>query len=233
MPEPLIQIQTIRYKTYVKEALVEALQNVFIRHPDEILAKVHVGVDFPITEVEYPAIVVRFYERNIYNAGVGHTETFEDPNNLGRYFHYKHYLYKGDIEFAVYALSSYDRDILSDALVQIIAMGDLELYSNEFLKRIYSPDLTEEPSAGSHFININTDEISGFGESQALAPWMPEDIYVFQTSYRVNVFGELYSRTPAVNSYGLVEKVETYPYRSQFDPEAKPNPNPEDLTPWE
>jgi hypothetical protein len=212
MPEPLIPVQTIRYKTYVKETLVEALRAVFASHPDTILAKTKVGIDFPNTEAAFPAVVIRFYERSIYNAGVAHRELLEDPNVPGRYQKYKHYLYKGDIEFAVYGLSSYDRDIIGDSVVQTIAMGDLENYTSQFYDRIYNANPLTEPYSIEHYININSDKIQGFGETQQIAPWQPEDVMVYQTSYRVEIFGEFYSRIPPTVNYGMIERVETYPY---------------------
>jgi hypothetical protein len=231
---PLILVPTIRYKTYVKQALVEALQNVFKLHPDKILAKTKIGIDFPVTELDYPMIIIRFLGRSVYNAGVGHIETLPDKVDPTKFHKFKHNLYKGDIEFAIYTLSSYDRDLIGDSLVQIISMGDLESYSNEFFKRIYDYNYPNDAyTPNTHYININTDQINDFGETQGLAPWMPEDVYVFQSSYRVGIFGEFYSRIVDNVSYGLVEKVETYPYRSQFDPEPLPNPNPLDPSPWE
>lgn len=239
MPEPLIQQETIRYKTWVKQSLVEALRVVFATHEDLMLRKTNIGIDFPFTETEYPAIVVRFYERTIKNAGVAHFELIEIPEGSGQYARYKHYLYEGDIEFAVYALSSYDRDLISDSLVQTLTMGDTESYTNQFLNRIYSPDPNVDDqkndgtyvAATDHFINLNTDVISGFGESQTVAPWQPEDVLVYQTSYRINIHGEFYSRTPTSQTFGLVERVETYPYMGTLG-EPVPNPNPEDPAPW-
>jgi hypothetical protein len=216
----------IRYKTYIKEALVEALRAVFAGHPDEILRTTKVDIDYAFTEAQYPAVIVRFYERSINNAGVGHEELFENPNDPGKYIRYKHYLYSGDIEFAVYALSSVDRDLLSDSLVQTLAMGDLTAYTNAFLQRIYAPDAVTEPASVDHMINLNTDQIQGFGETQAVAPWQPEDVMVYQTSYRIAIHGEFYSLTPTGNEgYGLIERVDQFPYNSDA---GEPVPNP----PW-
>jgi hypothetical protein len=222
MPKPTIPIQTVQYKTYVKEALVEALRNAFTGHPDELLAKVNIGIDYSLEELDYPQIVVRFYERSIKNAGVGHQEWFETAEGTGRYVRFKHMLYTGDIEFAVYALSSYDRDLISDSIVQILTMGDIEPYTNAFLERIYSPNPTTEPVSIEHFINLNTDEIMGFGETQTPAPWGPEDVLVYQTAYRIGIFGEFYSRMPEPQpDYGLVERVDSFPYPAD---EEAPDP---------
>jgi hypothetical protein len=220
-----IPTYTIRYKTYVKEALVEALREVFADHPDEILRTTNVNIDFPLTEADYPAIIIRFYERDIHNAGVGHHEFFEDESNPGRWIRYKHYLYSGDIEFAIYALSSVDRDLLSDSIVETLAMGDLSVYTNKFLTRIYAPDSTAEPASVDHAINLNTDQIQGFGETQMLAPWQPEDVMVYQTSYRIGIHGEIYSLTPETDGadYGLVERVDSFPYNPDAGEEV-PDP---------
>ena len=232
MPEPLIPIETIKYKTYVKEALVEGLRLVFEDHPDLILRRTKVDIDFPHDEADYPAVVIRFYERSISNAGVGHYEWIEDTNLAGNYIKYKHYLYQGDIEFAIYALSSLDRDLVGDSIVQTLSMGDLETYTNQLFARIYRADSVAEPTSVDHMINLNTDQISGFGETQTMPPWGPEDTLLYQTSYRLNIHGEFYSRTPEEVRYGVVEEVETYPYMPAAG-ETLPDPDPDDPAEWE
>lgn len=307
--------QTIRYKTYAKRTLVEALNQVFSRHPDELLQRTRASIEYPKTEVDFPSVVIRFFERDIVNAGVGHQETIfislesdsievsatvlglgavqlnwpsipgatgyklyrgtasdkenqsfvlSDPSFLdrgqlgateavpteitadlpspqpsavvlpsgglgaGTYFYrvtatlpslaakFKHYFYHADIELAVYALSAYDRDLVADTLVQMIAMGPLETYTNTFFERVYPPnDLF--PDSQLHFINVNSDQIQGFGESQMQAPWGAEDDLLYLTSYRVGVFGELYSLPPTL-TYGMVSKVFLFPYIEGTDP---------------
>lgn len=431
MPQPLIPIQTVQYKTYIKQVLVNALRSMFENHPDPILANTKSTIDFPMTEVEYPAVVVRFYERSIKNAGVGHREYFPtgelvdqetwfdpfseeyestyrtdldyktvdgsypsdgllktssfsvipwkpsqtidgttgqrsharihrlanevvtirlglgastdntvsfvaeavfgasntvlnliyidssgdetiletstisssgngykwisfhlegdgtlradlmngDPlsaslSSLGnvsaeatsgqlatltetnnqyslsgssttdgtsritlfrtlktnvedqRVFAYKQYFYDGDIELAIYALSSYDRDLISDTIVQVLGMGDVSTWASGFVETLSDPNSNPNiPANIAHTFTINTDVLQGFGETQQIAPWMPEDQMVYQTSYRFGIFGGFYSPTPESGSdgIGLVERIETYPY--QF---GEPVPNP----PW-
>jgi hypothetical protein len=225
MTEPRKKVQTLRYKTYVKEAIVEGLRAVFATHPDAILReKTKVNVDFSFEKTEFPAVIVRFYERSIVNAGIGHFELLEDPNNPGAFQKHKHMLYQGDIEFAIYALSSYDRDLISDAIVQIIMMADLEPYSELFYDRIYNQDPAQDAQSLLHFLNINSDQVAGFGETQQPAPWQPEDVYMYQSAYRVGIHGEFYSRVIPYQSFGLVEKVEMYPYMPAAD-ETEPNPD--------
>jgi hypothetical protein len=199
----------------VKAALVEGLQEVFENHPDDLLTRTRVTLDFPQTEADYPTIIVRFFEREIKNAGVGHVEWIaSEDGDLSRH---KHYLYNGDIEFAVYALSSLDRDLLSDSLVQIISMGNLEGYTNAFLDRIYE----DSSVSNTHYVNLNTDQLQGFGENQTIAPWSPEDVLTYSTAYRVGINGEFYNLPPA-DVDDLVSDVDVYPYRNLDDPEPVP-----------
>lgn len=217
MPEqPLLTEKTVPYKTYIKRSIVEALREVFDGHVDELIGKTRVTIEYPTEKASYPSIIVRFFERDIHNAGVGHDEILTVN---GADFRFKHYLYTGDIEFAIHALSSYDRDLLSDSLIQTLGMGDLTAYTNRFFERIYEADLATYPKAEYNYINLNTDRISGFGETQTPAPWQPEDVLVYQTSYRIGVFGEFYSLPPVTgDGLGYVEHVDQYPYLTDIDP---------------
>lgn len=216
--------KTIKYKTYIKTALVESLKPVFNDHLDEKLKPTKVTIDLPKDRQMFPAVVVRFYEKEIKNSGVGHIEHFADSNDQA--WKFKHYFYNGDIEFAIYALSSLDRDLIADTLVQTISMGDLADYTNNFFARIYPENLDAIPDSVGHYININADRIQGFGETQTATPWNAEDDFVYTTSYRVNVFGEFYS-LPQDVPYDFVKEVFTYPYIEDIEspPSQFENPN--------
>lgn len=217
--------QTINYKTYVKRALVEGMSRVFDGHVDKILAGTRVTIEYPHEKADYPTVVVRFFERDIKNAGVGHYEMIE-----GRKM--KHYLYSGDIELAIFALSSLDRDFLADTIVQIITMGDIQSYTNEFFERIYNADETEIPQAHWNYLNVNSDRLLGFGETQTAAPWKPEDTMIYQTSYRCAVAGEFYSLFPDQPVGGLIRSVPIYPYigKEMGDLDPVPEGDPRDTT---
>lgn len=219
--------KTIPYKTYVKRSLVEALRTVFDDHPDKRIAKTKITIEYPTTENAYPAIIVRFFERGIHNAGVGHVEYIyrdEDKTILDKY---RHYMYDGDIEFAIYALSSLDRDLIADALIQTLATGDVLPYTNQFLQRIYD---YPEPIADWNYVNVNTDRIQGYGETQSPAPWLSEDQLAYSTSYRVGISGEFYSLTPSTLPAGVIESVNVYPYIGGVEPIPEGSNS---STPWE
>lgn len=233
---PLMAQQTIKYKTYIKETLVGAMQAVFSTHPDDILQRtVHVSSNLPEERAEFPAVLVRFYERDLHNLGVGHQEwlpVVDDTNtNTGEFIKFKHYAYSGDIEFGIFALSSPDRDLVGDSIVQTLTMGSTETYTSVFWNALYRPSLTTNPTAAEHFINLLNDRIQGYGESEEVAPWMPEDVLVYRSSYRIPIFGEFYSRTPDLTPAGMVSAVSVYPYEKDLG-DVPPDPNPNDHGPW-
>lgn len=208
---------TIRYKTYVKRAMVEAMRGVFKNHPDELLAYTKVVLDYPRTDQELPCIIVRFQEQDLQNMGVGHEEHIHldgpegKPEGVGVY-RFKHYLYHADVEFIVLALTSKDRDLISDTVVQTLAMGTLEGYTNRFFERIYPDERKAQyPDAIWHFINYNSDILKPKGESEEATPWQAEDELIYKTGYSVATMGEFYSVPPDMPK-GYVSKVILLPY---------------------
>lgn len=208
---------TVRYKTYVKKALVQAVRGVFDNHKDKLLARTKVTLDYPRSNAEIPSVIVRLHERDIRNMGVGHEEHIHldgpngEPQGTGVY-KFGHSLYHAEIEYAIIALSSLDRDYISDTIVQTIMMGKLEGYTNTFFERIY-PDERQEhyPDSIWHTISINSDVVTGGGESQSPVPWEAEDDLLYQTTYRTEVMGEFYSVPPNLPN-GYITNVLLFPY---------------------
>lgn len=225
---------TIRYRTYIKETLVEALRDVFDDHPDPLMQNTKITPELPTDRSSFPAIIVRYYNRKLNNAGIGHHEwMLATPEGYEPklYQKFKHFMYKGDIEFKILAMSSKDRDFLADALVQTIGMAETEHYTKTFLDRIYNANPDVEEQSKYHFINLSTDDFQELGDQEESAPWMEEDLLVYSSTFRVPIFGEFYSRLLTdQTAYGVVSKVEIYPWIP--DLEAEPDPNPEDQSPW-
>ena len=249
--------QTIRYRTYIKETIVEALRAVFQNHPDPLLRGVKISPELPMDRSSYPAIIVRYFNRSLRNAGIGHHEWMlatpegYEPKLFQKF---RHFMYNGDIELKVLAMSSKDRDFLADAVVQAVGMSETETYTKAFLNRIYNANPETEEQSKYHFINLATDEFSELGDQEGPAPWMEEDLLVYSATFRIPIFGEFYSRLLTdQTAYGFVTAVEIYPWIPDIpaptdpatgganpdpagwniDPTTgEPNPNPEDPSPW-
>lgn len=289
--------QTLQYKTFLKRTMTEALQNAFalygLKEPesphqyDATLGKTKIGPDYQTTRVNFPSVVVKFYEQQIMNAGVGHMEwgpetteinltgtghieagsgeiteldtvqfllpgiteikgdgipkgaivirvvdetsvlvdkeayetrttnlTIRGELNINENFiEYHHSIYHGDIALEVYGLNSPDRDKVADALVEVVQMGVVGAEGKSFQQRIYDT-IGLSPYSQWHFIAINTDLFKGYGEREEIAPWMPEDVWVYRAEYRVPIIGEFYSITPkqGEGTLNLVKHVKLYPW---------------------
>lgn len=221
----LLPEKTISYRSYLKTQLVLSLQDVYTNHPDPRIQASKITIEYPTNQNAYPTIVIRFWERSIRNAGVGHIEYI--INGEGNTAPYRHYLYDGTIEYAIFALTSLDRDLMADALVQTLTMPDTEAYTEPFFDKIYVAQ-AGDVLGQLNYINLNTDKIEGFGDTQTAQPWLSEDQFVYQTSYRVGVYGEFYSLPPDVTSnVGVIESVELLPYLQGTTPPAGSNVNPD------
>ena len=289
--------QTLQYRTFLKRTVTEALQNAFalygLKEPeaphqyDATLGKTKIGPDYQTTRANFPSVVVKFYEQQIMNAGVGHMEwgpetteinltgvgditigsgeitgldtvqfllpgiteikgdgipkgaivirvvdetsvlvdkeayetrttnlTIRGELNINENFiEYHHSIYHGDIALEVYGLSSPDRDKVADALVEVVQMGVVGAEGKSFQQRIYDT-IGLSPYSQWHFIAVNTDLFKGYGEREEIAPWMPEDVWVYRAEYRVPIIGEFYSITPkqGEGTLNLVKRVKLYPW---------------------
>lgn len=211
---------TVRYKTYYKKALQEALSAVFRAHKDPLLARTKVILDYPREDAEMPCVILRMHERDIQNFGVGHEEHItvdgpegkpEDPVEL-KTFRFMHSLFHAEIEYAILALSSTDRDYVSDTVVQTVMMGKLEGYTNRFFERIYPDERAAQyPDAIWHTLSINSDKMTGGGESTQPTPWESEDDFIYTTTYRTESLGEFYSVPPDI-PHDYISKVILLPY---------------------
>ena len=207
---------TLQYKTWVKRAASEALQMAFTGHPDPTVAASKIAIDFTGDDFELPAVIVKFNEEQMPNAGVGHYEWLPYPltGTVGIdgciAVQYQHRMYKGTIEFDIYGMSSADRDFLSDAVVETLTMWQVSASGQNFVER-FNTNLLNYPYGQWHLATLNFDLIQPSGESVKLAPWNPEDELVYNTSYKVPIFGEFYSYTPTEpEAGGYVDEVEVY-----------------------
>lgn len=220
-----IRQHTIGYKTVLKQSVVDALRAVFEEHPDELLQDTKVRLQTSFEEADYPVIVVSYRESDVVDSGVGHYERVEHEG--GGWYRRRRKRYHGTLVFTVYALSTLDRDIISDALVETIMMPTVHAYTDYFMSRIYHVEEFERLKglpAGTlgtahyfNFINLGNQKLTAGGESAVPAPWGAEDVLIYQTSYSIPVMGEVLSLPPNV-FYTLIEEVRQYPYVGGIDP---------------
>lgn len=185
-------IPPISYKIEVKRAIVQAFRTTFHAADfySELLKKSNITIEYPTTPEQYPAIIVGFKEQQLRSAGIGHAIT--DNNNLV----YTEWVFIGEITLDIMALTSVDRDYISDAVINLLSFGRVEGYSFR--------QYVEENNSVNMILNVGS--ILPTGENtMSGASWGLTDTRVYQCGYSFGVFGQFKSDS---NYYDLVAQVE-------------------------
>lgn len=235
MTEPLrtTDLRTTSHRRLVVRTLVAALQSVFngSYNRDRELINLRVTATYPLEKIDYPTVVVSYEPSRNINAGVGHEEWFEDANNILR--KWNHRRFEGSITFDILALTPLDRDLLADAVEEVLTFGRLDSQLAAFFTTVYGDTSDSAPYVLQFTqLMLNTDEISGGGNSESLAPWAPEDQLVYETSLSLEVHGGFYNTNPS-DQWGYVTNAtaDSYPEGDQdvsilFKPGSLPFPDP-------
>lgn len=201
------------YRRLIYRNVIQALRDAFDANYDREpqFAELKITQKYPLQKIDYPCIVVEYQDQRVVNAGVGHVEWFPDP--LGRLRKWNHSRFEGSLNFQIHALSTLDRDILADALVEIIRFGRLDPQLNRFYEVLYpehTPPAWDSGAADPNpFYEYNyslfgqlmfdSDQVMGQGNSATVAPWQPEDVLVYSTGYSCVLHGGYYNSYPTVD----------------------------------
>lgn len=191
--------------------MVTALQSVFTGSydRDRQFIDLKISPDYPKAELDYPCIVVEFNGSGVKNSGVGHEEWFDDANgNLQKWNHRR---FAGEFDLNIFALSTLDRDILADAVIEVISFGWLTSDLMPFFTTIYQGWGSTEVELLFNQLYINSDEIDEHGASVTVGPWRPEDQLVYTYGLSVACGGGFYNIVPEL-SWEYVEQVNIDPY---------------------
>lgn len=160
---------------------------------DPQLASLKITQTYPLAAIDYPCIVVEYHNSLVARAGVGHYEYFTDVNN--ELHLWKHSRFEGEVTFEILGMTPLDRDLLADALTEIIQFGQLDTQLDQFYTTLYG-DPNGPVLLWFNQIMFNSDEITSSGNTASLAPWSPEDLMVYQTSLSSEVHGGYYNVDP-------------------------------------
>ena len=126
MPDSILR-SPINYKMEIKRAVVKSLQAEFTvdnYYPgfesSRLLTESHITIEYPQRPEQYPSIIVGFKEKELKSGGVGHYE-FTSENTV-----IQKWLYMGTISLEIFALTSMDRDFISDSIVNLISFGRIQ-----------------------------------------------------------------------------------------------------------
>lgn len=215
MAERTTDLRTVSHRRLVTRTLVKALRNVFGSgyNRDRQFVNLKVTSEFPEKQEEFPCVVVEYIPTRNSNAGVGHEEWFMDQNNILRKWHHRRF--EGSVSFHCFALKTLDRDVIADAVEEILAYGRLDAALLPFFNTIYGDP--NDPNVEFVFsqLMLNVDVIDLENGGQSIAPWAPEDEFVYDSSLTVEIHGGLYNVNPS-DTWDYVTSVDAQPY-PQFE----------------
>ncbi len=191
----------IKYTTLVTRAMVAALESVFTEdYPVPQFQNLTVVHRYSNEEENYPLILIRWHPNRVWNAGISHSEVLPDASGFMRKF--RHFLFDGQMELVVMALTVIDYQLLVDAVVDMLAFGELQELTSMFFEKIYR----DEEVIGDNQIVLATDSIQISTMDATAVPWGSDDRFIFQSSLNVNAFGGFYS-VPENDVRHYIEKV--------------------------
>lgn len=204
---------TYDYPLAVKQEIISSIRPYFgPSYPDPDYAnKIRISLEWPREQIHFPSIFITFTEGPVRNVGIGHYE--HDFNEQGEPVILRHYMFDGQINFSVLALSPIDRDKVSGGLINLLAFSDVLPEFEGFLDEISDDDYVS--------LVINTEQITPHGETTAPVPWGNQDEMIFENIYSVPVHGEFYSN-PATGELVTIDDVEVWPYRPSEQPHWTP-----------
>ena len=228
MAERITDHNIAGHRRLVVRTIVAALQSVFNDNynRERQLVDLKITSNYPLVQVDYPCIVVEYQPQRVVNAGVGHEEWFPDASMIMRKWHHRRF--EGTLNFEICGLSPLDRDILSDALTEVISFGRLDAQLTNFFDTIYG-SLNDPVKLMFSQLMLNIDEIDFGGDSASVAPWAPEDTLVYQSTCTIHIHGGFYNVIPD-EEWGYVTRAKAEAY-----PQGEVNvvlPFPDPSTPW-
>src|SRR5574340_570197 len=211
----------------VYENVIPALRDAFdsFYNRERQLVDLRITQDYPLKKIDYPSIVVEYQPQRIVNAGVGHVEWFTDP--YGHFRKWRHSRFEGTLNLRTSGLSTKDRDILSDAVAELVRFGHLDTQLNRFYQKIYPSDYdlqTNANATGTSYslmlfgqLALDSDQLQAVGNSAQIAPWAPEDLLVYQGGWSCRIHGAYYNSIPTVD-WSRVTRIEIDAYIQDTTP---------------
>jgi len=180
----------------VKKGVIVALRTLFIGTSlttDQ--SQVHVDMEYPASAETYPNIFVQFSTSVLRTSGIGH-ETITPEGNLT-----KQWYYEGRVSLTILALTSLERDRITDSVISSLAFQDTGI--DPVTKESRSPMYASFAANPYVAIAVNADELRPGGQSVTVGtPWDPE-LLVYEDNIGFDIIGEFQSVADSTGLYRL------------------------------
>jgi hypothetical protein len=166
------------YLTHVKAMVREAVKNTFdSQYPVEQFRNVWCSIEYPNQPQNYPGIWVDYDDaKPLEVAGISHVEADDEGRP------YTRWKFGGHASFTVAAFTSYERDLLYDELVRVIAFGRQNTLTHRFRQYVENNDLIA--------CNFDFDTIQPGGNgAMPGTPWGSDEV-IYEKSFSLQALGE-------------------------------------------
>ena len=175
--------------TGVKVALVEALNAAFdalgarANNTTKDLSPKSITIEYPMQEVEWPAIFVQFRPTKVQWSGLFPDE-FTTTSGAATGVVSRAGYFEGNIDLQILALRSEERDRLWDGLYNLVLMNPGSPGSAAFYQSLVSNDLIG--------ITLLPSIVNNLGDTVAMGtPFSPEEL-TYEASIRIPCVGDFY-----------------------------------------
>lgn len=163
-----------------KKSMIRALRTTFTSmYPNTKLSSMNIDIEYPYLEEHYPGIWVKFSPHKIQASGLDPTQRTDDEIFGVWYF-------EGTFNLMILALSSKERDLISDGLIEAYAFGAQMPSAAVFTQTLLSSDLIN--------MTLQSDIINSGGQTESVGvPW-DDDKIAYEDRYSFEVVGQVRSR---------------------------------------
>lgn len=171
-------------------------------------SEIHVDMEYPMEKEKYPGIWVQFSLSDLQPSGIGMVLTDRDSGDRIQQF-----MYQGRVTLVVVALSSLERDRISDFLISMLAFSRIpnpRLYTENGVQESFT-DLYSALDANPHLsVTVNSDRPRPGGQTTTVGvPWSP-NLLAYEDAHSFEVLGEFQLVTTSDGLYRL-ERIDIEP----------------------
>lgn len=188
-----------------KLALVEGWRQVFDNDSFPGPKPRKVDIEYPMQEIDWPAVLVQFHPATIEWTGLNPTmyTPITDPTFSWEGVRAGHF--EGSADFSIMALTSAERDRIYDAMLGVVMMGDMSAVTSPFWQSLNNHDLIA--------MSFQPSKVQPVSDSiQQGAPW-DDRVLIYEGSVRIQVIGEFYADM-YTQQLLAISAVESYAYRA-------------------
>jgi hypothetical protein len=211
----------------VKRAVITGLRSSFgnssLTGGDQ---KFYIDIEYPTEPTSYPGIWVQFSIANLSRAGLSmETWTKDDDGNWGSI---QEWSFNGNITLTVAALTSKDRDRLSDTVIAQLAFArppDLIIYNPKTNANQMKGLITALDQNPYVSMTVNTDVIQSGGETvTGGTPWA-QNILLYENNFSLTCHGQFNLRFSHDGVYSLAEIRHNHVLTDEIPPDNSHDPN--------